>query len=110
MYFFKKINFEICFYIFTYYLLICIQSGVMAGISRRRGLITNTETKGDMFILTSTVPLSQMFGYAAELRGITSGQGEFTMEYKGHQPVPPNEVELIAEKFRRKAKERQNEK
>lgn len=82
----------------------------MAGISRRRGLITKTETKGDMFILIASVPLSQMFGYAAELRGITSGQGEFMMEYQGHEPVPPNETESIIEKFKKKMKDRQNEK
>lgn len=82
----------------------------MAGISRRRGLITKTETKGDMFVLTATVPLSQMFGYAAELRGTTSGQGEFTMEYLGHDPVPPNEAEMIAEKYKKKKRDSNNEK
>ena len=46
----------------------------MAGMSRRRGTITHTETRGDMFILQCFVPLSQMFGYATELRGITQGQ------------------------------------
>ena len=51
-----------------------LKAGVMAGISRRRGLITNTETKGDLFVLQATVPLSQMFGYATELRGLSSGQ------------------------------------
>ncbi len=82
----------------------------MAGISRRRGLITKTETKGDMFLMTATVPLSQMFGYAPELRGITSGQGEFTMEYQGHEPVPPNEAEMIAEKYKKKLREKGSEK
>jgi len=82
----------------------------MAGISRRRGLITKTETKGELFVLTATVPLSQMFGYAAEIRGMTSGQGEFTMEYSGHDPVPPNEAEIIAERYKKKMRDRHNEK
>jgi len=43
----------------------------MAGIAKRRGNVTNTETKADMFILNADVPLSQMFGYATELRGFT---------------------------------------
>lgn len=45
----------------------------MAGIAKRKGLVTNTETKGDLFVMTADVPLSQMFGYATELRGATSG-------------------------------------
>lgn len=36
-----------------------------------------------------------MFGFATELRGLTSGLGEFNMEYKGHEGVPPNEAEII---------------
>ena len=78
----------------------------MAGISKRRGLITNTETKGDLFILTASVPLSQMFGYATELRGLSSGQGEFSMEYLRHDPIPPNEVDAINQAYKRKLKEK----
>lgn len=46
----------------------------MSSMGKRRGMISNTETKGDLFVLTASVPLSCMFGYATELRGITSGQ------------------------------------
>jgi len=46
---------------------------VMAGISKRRGLVTYTEGRSDVFLLQAKVPLSQMFGYASELRGLTSG-------------------------------------
>jgi len=56
----------------------------MAAISKRRGLVTNTETRGDLFIMNADVPLQQMFGFATELRGLTSGLGEFSMEYKSH--------------------------
>jgi len=55
-------------------------SMVMASISKRRGVITNTETQGDLFIMTADVPLSTpflnqgtMFGFATELRGLTAG-------------------------------------
>ena len=57
----------------------------MASLSKRRGLITNTETRGDLFYLNANVPLSMMFGYATEIRGMTSGQGEFSLEYKCHE-------------------------
>lgn len=46
----------------------------MAAVSKRRGLITNTESRGDMFLLQADVPLSQMFGFATELRGLSTGQ------------------------------------
>lgn len=72
----------------------------MVGIAKRRGNVTNTETRSDMFVLNADVPLSQMFGYATELRGFTQGQGEFTLEYRKHEPVPPNEALEIAAKFK----------
>lgn len=65
-------------------------SQVMAGLSKRRGLMTNTETRGDLYVMTAEVPLANMFGYATELRGNTQGTGEFSMEYKSHDPVPPD--------------------
>ncbi len=74
----------------------------MAGISKRRGLVTHTETKADMFILTADVPLSSMFGYATEIRGFTSGQGEFSLEYKKHEAVPPNEMDELIARFAKK--------
>ena len=43
-----------------------------------------------------------MFGFATELRGMSSGQGEFSMEYKNHEPVPPNEMSIIREKFKKR--------
>ena len=76
----------------------------MAGISKRRGLVTHTETRGDMFILNADVPLSSMFGYATEIRGLSSGQGEFSLEYKKHEPVPANEMEELIARFARKKK------
>lgn len=51
----------------------------MGGLAKRKGLVTNTETRGDLFTMTADVPLREMFGYASELRGLTSGEGEFAM-------------------------------
>ena len=59
----------------------------MGQLVKRRGTITNTQTKGGLFIMNADVPLSRMFGYATELRGSTQGIGEFAMEYKMHSPV-----------------------
>ena len=54
-------------------------SEVMGGLAKRKGVITNTLTKGDLFVLNVDIPLREMFGYASELRGMTSGEGEFSM-------------------------------
>lgn len=56
-----------------------VYSAVMAGLLKRKGSITKTETKGDMYTLRADVPLREMFGYAMELRGLTSGEGDFSM-------------------------------
>jgi elongation factor G len=81
-------------------------SGVMAGISKRKGLVTNTETRGDLFFMTADVPLREMFGYASELRGLTSGEGEFSMEYKKHFPMNPSDAKEAIEKFKLKRREK----
>jgi len=81
----------------------------MAGITKRRGMITYTEGRGDIFLLQCTAPLSEMFGYATELRGLTSGQGSYSMEYKNHEPVPIQNMGPIVEKFQAKMKKRESE-
>lgn len=68
------------------------QGGIMGQLVKRRGTVTNTETKAGLFIMNADVPLASMFGYATELRGSTQGIGEFAMEYKRHAPVQDYEV------------------
>lgn len=46
-----------------------------------------------------------MFGYSTELRGLTQGIGEFSMEYLTHKPVAPHEINQIIEKFRKQKEE-----
>lgn len=82
------------------------QSGVMGQLVKRRGNVTNTETKGGLFILNADVPLSSMFGYATELRGSTQGIGEFAMEYKMHQPVGDYEVQDVIDAYQEKKREK----
>jgi len=63
------------------------QGTVVGNINRRKGTINDSTADGDDVLISSLVPLSQMFGYSTELRSMTQGKGEFTMEYSSHQPV-----------------------
>ncbi|MQL81474.1 hypothetical protein Taro_013921 [Colocasia esculenta] len=63
------------------------QGSVTGDINKRKGLIVGNEQEGDDTVITSHVPLNNMFGYSTALRSMTQGKGEFTMEYKEHLPV-----------------------
>ena len=67
------------------------------GLNQRRGTIVDSEVREDEFTAIAEVALNDMFGYSSHLRGITQGKGEFSMEYKMHQPVLPQvQAELEA--------------
>lgn len=78
----------------------------MGQLVRRRGTITNTQTKTGLFIMNADVPLAAMFGYATELRGATQGLGEFSMEYKMHNPVNEFEVQDVIDAYKKKRAEK----
>lgn len=82
----------------------------MGQLLKRKGNITNTMSNYDMFTVNADIPLSQMFGYATELRGATSGQGEFSMEYKSHQPVGVYEIQDIVDAYQKKLEEERKDK
>lgn len=75
------------------------QTNVMSQINKRKGMISDTEVVDGYATLHADVPLSQMFGYVTDLRSATQGKGEFTMEYKMHQPVARNEQEQMIKDF-----------
>lgn len=82
------------------------QGTVIGGINQRRGTIVDTEVRDDEFTATCEVSLNDMFGYASNLRGMTQGKGEFSMEYKTHQPVMPNVQKDMIDEYRKKQLER----
>ena len=83
------------------------QSSIMGQLVKRRGNVTNTETKQGLFILNADVPLASMFGYATELRGSTQGVGEFSMEYRMHQPVGDYEVQDVIDAYQQRRKDKE---
>lgn len=71
---------------------------VIGNLSSKRGRIEGTETRGNARVISGTVPLAEMFGYATELRGMTQGRASFVMEPSHYEEVPSNIVEKIATK------------
>jgi elongation factor G len=68
---------------------------VIGDINRRRGQIVGQLERGAAIAVEATVPLSEMFGYIGQLRGMTSGRASYTMEFSHYEPVPRNVQEEI---------------
>ena len=64
-------------------------------ISSRRGKIEDTQDQMESKIINVKVPLSEMFGYATNLRSLTQGRGTFTMEFDHYEDVPANVAQEI---------------
>ncbi|XP_029834091.2 elongation factor G, mitochondrial [Ixodes scapularis] len=62
---------------------------VLTTISKRRGIVVSNESSEGWFTVTAEVPLNDMFGYSTELRSMTQGKGEYSMEYSRYSPAPP---------------------
>ncbi len=70
---------------------------MIGDLSRRRGRVEGQERRGNALAVTARVPLSEMFGYATDLRSNTQGRATHTMQFEGYEEVPPNIAEKIVE-------------
>jgi len=70
---------------------------VIGDLSRRRGRIEGQERRGNALTVTARVPLSEMFGYATDLRSNTQGRANYTMQFDAYDEVPPNIAEKVVE-------------
>jgi elongation factor G len=71
---------------------------VTGDLNRRRGMLHGTEDAPAGKIIRAEVPLSEMFGYATDLRSATQGRATYTMEFGRYNQVPPNIAEGIISK------------
>ncbi len=72
---------------------------VVGDLSSKRGQIENMGERGQVKVITALVPLSSMFGYATQIRSMTQGRGNYSMEFDHYQEVPKNvAAEIIGEK------------
>ncbi len=70
---------------------------VIGDLNRRRGRVHGMQPRGNAQVVTSSVPLSEMFGYATDVRTMTQGRATYTMQFEGYEEVPPNIAERIVE-------------
>ncbi len=71
---------------------------VMGNINSRRGQIQESGDRGLIKFIKATIPLGNMFGYATDLRSMTQGRGNYTMEFGHYEKVPNNVAEEIIAK------------
>ncbi|MFA5922213.1 MAG: elongation factor G [Methylococcaceae bacterium] len=80
---------------------------VIGDLNRRRGMIKSQDPGVTGVRIKSDVPLSEMFGYIGDLRTMTSGRGQFSMEFSHYMPCPKNVAEeVIKEVNERNAKKK----
>ena len=79
---------------------------VIGDLNRRRGMLSDQEAGLTGVRIKADVPLSEMFGYIGSLRTMTSGRGQFSMEFSHYAPCPANvsETVIAAEKEKKAAK------
>jgi len=70
---------------------------VMGNLNSRRGRIEHMEPVGNAQLVKAAVPLSEMFGYATDLRSMTQGRADFHMEFDRYEEVPPSIASEITE-------------
>ena len=70
---------------------------VIGDLSSRRGRVEGQEPRGNALAVTAKVPLSEMFGYATDLRSNTQGRATYTMQFESYEEVPPNIAEKVVE-------------
>jgi elongation factor G len=75
---------------------------VMGDLAGRRGKIESQEDRGGTQIVNARVPLSEMFGYATDLRSRTQGRGSYSMHFDRYEPAPASVSEEVIAKVQGK--------
>jgi elongation factor G len=68
---------------------------VIGDLNRRRGQVQGMEQRGNAQVVNAYVPLSEMFGYATDVRSNTQGRATYTMQFERYEEVPPNIAEKV---------------
>ncbi len=73
--------------------------GIIGDLTSRRGQVSGQQSRGNANAIDSFVPLANMFGYINNLRSMSSGRAQFTMQFDHYQAVPQNISEEIQAKY-----------
>jgi elongation factor G len=76
---------------------------VMGDLSSRRGRPLGTEAVGGMTEVKAEVPMAEVLSYAPDLRAVTGGQGEYTLEFLRYEEIPAHLAQKVADKAREEA-------
>ena len=72
---------------------------VIGDLNSRRGQIQGTDTRGNAQVIEALVPLANMFGYVNQLRSMTQGRAQYTMQFSHYEEVPANVAEEVKAKL-----------
>jgi elongation factor G len=70
---------------------------ITGNVNSKRGRIEAINDRPGLKVIDAKIPLSELFGYATELRSMSQGRGSFTMEFDHYEPTPANVAQLIVE-------------
>jgi elongation factor G len=77
---------------------------VIANLGRRRGIVKAMRVRGAARSIEGEVPLAETFGYATDLRSMTSGRGTFTLEFDRYDQVPDSIAKEVVERRHKEGK------
>lgn len=72
---------------------------IIGDLTSRRGQVTGQDQRGNAIAIDAFVPLANMFGYINNLRSMSSGRANFTMQFDHYEPVPQNVSDEIQKKY-----------
>ena len=76
---------------------------VIGDLNARRGMVQETEPRGNAQVITAMVPLANMFGYINTLRSMSQGRAQYTMQFDHYERVPQHVADEIGSKGGSKA-------
>jgi elongation factor G len=79
---------------------------ISGGLASKRARISGTDTvRGNEIVVRAQVPLSELEGYAAELKSVTAGRGRYSLDFSHYEPVPANVQQKLVEAYKPKPEE-----
>ena len=76
------------------------QGPVQGDLSSRRGFLSGSDMRDNYAVIQAEVPLAEMFGYSTDLRSMTQGKANFSMEFSRYRPVPQSIQDQLVSKYR----------